>query len=411
MIDDKCTECGGQLVLDSYRAELFCDRCNLVAAESLILPGFEKPREEAERYPDGLILPQLEFSNRDSKGNFVKQRVVSRLRRTAQYQNIKSKERSAITFETRIRRIASQRGIPTSIVQRAVYLSRKARQTKAVKKVSLQDFALALLLAACRESRYIVTIDDLVNEDNKDLASNVRRYFNLLKKVLGLKIPPPDAQNYVTYYAGKFGFGVQVSGRAILVAKRDPNINSTPHCVAAGALYIAAKELGYALSQKAFCEKTKISEITLRNWVSLLGGYQPSMAVLPEPKAEDLETVPVEESRPYREESANDSTPEPPAPEESVRDDDDADDDHGNRSQRNRRESLRDKRNVRLRRPVKDASKTHKQAANRDHAPVKHRSSSPRRPNRRPQPSRPSRKGRLRRQRRPQRRTEKPSGR
>ena len=57
----------------------------------------------------GMHVPQLHFSNRDAMGKPVEQRMVNRFRRTAQIQNLKSRERSAITFETRIRRLASQK--------------------------------------------------------------------------------------------------------------------------------------------------------------------------------------------------------------------------------------------------------------------------------------------------------------
>lgn len=379
--DDQCGECGGRLILDPFRAELVCDRCSVVASGPFVSPGLEM--SEAEHYysegGDDQHFPQLYFSNRDAMGNPVQQRVLNKFRRTAQIQNLKSRERSAIVFETRIRRLASQRAIPTVVVQRAIFLSRVARKTQVVKKPSLQGWAFSLLLAACRELRFVVTIEDLVGSDGKEL-SNVRRYYNLLKKALNLKIPPPSVSNYVTYFSGKFNFTAYVAIRAVQISKEHKDLNSAPHCVAASALYIAAKEFGYDLSQKSFCQNVKISEITLRNWVSTLGGYKPQRMSLPEPNPQDLEE---KDESPDGEQDSENHAPEPAPPEEPERDDDDADYGKEHAKKRNARKKIRNRSVRKFSRTVKHASNAKKKASNRDNAPIKHRSKLRRAPVRR----------------------------
>jgi len=372
--DDQCAECGGRLILDPFRAELVCDRCSVVVAGALAMPTLETTSDVEHYYSEaddtGMHVPQLHFSNRDAMGKPVEQRMVNRFRRTAQIQNLKSRERSAITFETRIRRLASQRAIPAVVVQRAIFLSRAARKNQAVKKPSLQGWAFSLLLAACRELRFVVTIEDLVGQDEKEL-SNVRRYYNLLKKSLNLRIHPPSVTNYVTYFSGKFNFNAVIAIRGTQIAKEHKELNSAPHCVAASALYIAAKEYGYNLSQKSFCQKVRISEITLRNWVATLGGYKPQKMVLPEPKPDDLEE---KDERADGEQDAYNHTPEPTAPEEPERDDDDADHGKEHADERDAQKEVRNRRVRKFRRAVKHASYAKKKTANRDDTPVKHRS-------------------------------------
>jgi transcription initiation factor TFIIIB Brf1 subunit/transcription initiation factor TFIIB len=329
---------------------------------------------------DSQLFPQMYFSNRDSAGKPVNQRQVRIFRRTAKYQNLKSKERSAVVFETRIRRLASQRNIPTSVWQRAVFLSRAARKTQAVKKPSLQAWAFSLLLAACREVRFVVTIEDLVGQDGKEM-SNVRRYYNLLKKSLNLKIPPPSVSNYITYFSGKLGFNALVAIRATYIAKEHRDLNSAPHCVAASALYIAAKEFGHDLSQKSFCQKVGISEITLRNWVATLGGYKPQRTALPEPKADDLEGE--KDERSDGEQDPENHAPEPAAPEETERNDDAAEHGKKHAEKRDARKEVRNRRVRNPRRTVKRASKPKKKAANRDNSPVQHSKRPRRAPERR----------------------------
>ena len=318
-------------------------------------------------------MPQLFFSNKDAQGKPVQQRMVNTLRRTAQIQNLRSRERSAIVFETRLRRLASQQAIPTVIVQRAIYLSRKARKKQVVKKPSLQDWAFSLLLAACRELRFVVTIEDLTGTDK---LSNVRRYYNLLKKSLGLKILPPDVSSYISYFSGKFDLSAPVMLRAIQISKEHKDLNSTPHCVAASALYIAIKEFGRNLSQKTFCQKVNISEITLRNWVSILGGHKTPMSILPEPKPEDLEE---QNERTDGKHGSYNRAPEPAPPEKPLRDNNDTKHSKDHADKFNSRKKIRNQRVRKLRRSVKHASNPKKKATYRNHSPVKQVSSSQRR--------------------------------
>lgn len=370
--DDQCAECGGKLILDSFRAELVCDRCNLVAADSLILPGTDKVQAGEKFYTesgnDSQLFPQMYFSNRDSAGKLVNQRHVNTLRRTAKYQNLKSKERSAVVFETRIRRLASQRDIPNVVWQRAVFLYRAAHKKQVVKKPGLQAWAFSLLLAACRESRFVVTIEDLVGQDGGEEMSNVRRYYNLLKKSMNLKIPPPSVSNYITYFSGKLGLNALVAIQATHIAREHKDLNSAPNCVAAGALYIAAKEFGHDLSQKSFCQKVGISEITLRNWVATLGGYRLQRTTLPEPNADDLEGE--KDERSDGEQDSENHAPEPASPEEPKRDDDAAKHGKKHAEKRDARKEVRNRRVRNPRRAVKRASKPKKKATYRNYSPI-----------------------------------------
>lgn len=336
---DKCPECGSPAVyLDSYRAELICSKCNVVIADALILPGTESPRD-SEQYPvetdDSKLLPQLYFGSRDATGRPVGQGLVWLLRRTAQTYNLKSGERSAVLMETRIRRLVSQLGLPATISIRAIYLFRKAKRMNIVRKPGLNDWALALILAACRETRYVITIEDLVagivGKDYRSLRkrseSNVQRYYNVVKRKLGLPLQTPSIENYVTYFSGKLGLNF-LAQLAIEISHRNPKLNSTPHCVAAGALYIAARDSGFRVSQKEFCKQANLSEISLRSKVAMLGGMSLYAKEAPEVIVDELGGValePLEEGQDVKSESEHDPEsygPSPPTPEQAKRDND-----------------------------------------------------------------------------------------
>ena len=277
--ESTCPECGGLALLDTRRAELVCSGCQLVIADTLILPGTETPTED-ERYSieadDSQLLPQLYFSSRDARGAPVGTNLIWLLRRTAQTFNLKSNERSAITMESRIRRLATQLQFPSTLALRAIYLFRKTRKLHVIKKPSLHNWALALLYTACRDTRYVITVEDLVcNPDDTRGISTVWNYFKTIKRALGLKLLPFTVDNYITYYTGKLNiYGGSMVSKAVQIARTNDRPNATPHCVAAGALYIALQESGTGVSQKTFCTYANVSEISLRHWIEQLGGYR-----------------------------------------------------------------------------------------------------------------------------------------
>ena len=293
----ECPECGGRPYLDSRRAELVCVDCGLVIADTMVIPGTERETDEANRSmleaDDSTILPQLYFSSRDSMGHPVKQELMWVLRRTAQTFNLRSGERGAVTMETRIRRLASQRGLPSSIALRAIYFYRQTKRFNVAKKPGLNDWALALLYAACRDVRWVITVEDMAGSaEYERTISNVWRYFKAIKRGLRLPLAPFSVENFVTYFSGRLNLNhiaQTIITRAVYISRTHKNPNSTPHCVAAGALYKAIHESGSNVSQKDFCRHVNVSEISLRSWVNKLGGIRTSGYVIPQVANDEIE--------------------------------------------------------------------------------------------------------------------------
>lgn len=324
------------MILDAHRAELFCSQCSVVVADALILPGLESPSSD-ERYSvesdDSQLLPQLYFSSRDARGAPVGSNLVWLLRRTAQMQNLDSNQRSAVTMETRIRKLASQLQFPGTLSLRAIYLFRKTRQIHVVKKPGLHHWALALLYTACRDTRYVITIEDLLgNPNDQHGKSTVWSYFKDIKRALKLKLLPFSVENYITYYAGKLGSdvdGTTVASAIHIARTSDVKPNSTPYCVAAGALYIALQEAGRDISQKGFCSYANVSEISLRHWVDALGGYTARKRDAPDVLSVDV-AVELQEGQnvdAQRKDDAENDSQNPPPPEQAEREQDRTDDD------------------------------------------------------------------------------------
>lgn len=327
---EKCPECGSRnLLVDSHRAELRCDDCQLVIADELISDqrpvGLDEPQQQGE----DRILPQLHFGGRDSSGRGINPAIIWTLRLTAQKYNLKSAERGILSMEARIRRHAAQLRVPAGIVQRAIAIFREAKREQIFKKPSLNEWALANLQTACREARYIVPWEDLM-QGSTDKISKVKEYHYEICTRLGINYEPFTFTHYIVYLAGKLGISdTAVINRAVGNAVLNPNENGNPLCVSGAALYMSLQDLGIRVSQKEFCRDANISEISLRHWVQKLGGYKKVIADIPEPDSSGSGEDLVDSSRPEgdnedenREEDARNRRNNPAPPEQPERHDD-----------------------------------------------------------------------------------------
>ena len=284
----QCPECRGRLILDDKHAEVVCSECSLVVADSQVLPGRDRPGGDEKPYygreagDDASRTPQRYFSPRDSGGKPIRGNVVRVLRRTAQTYSLRSYERNMLSMEARIRRLSSHLGLPHDITERSVYLFRQSKKEQVIRRPGLNDWALALLLASCREFGRVMPIDDLIQnhpavdplswKDKQRHKSNIFHYNTLVCRGLSLKPLRSSVKDYIVYFAGKVGVNGLAIGRAVEVSQKNVRMNAAPHCVAAASLFISLKEHGNLLSQNRYCrEIVHISEISLRTWMSELG--------------------------------------------------------------------------------------------------------------------------------------------
>lgn len=300
LVDDapeECPECGSKnLALDTRRAELVCMKCFLVVAEVLSIPGTETEVENDIRVrssDEDRLLPQYKFSNKDAAGKPVKHDLLWKYRRVAREYNLRPPERTMLSMESRIRRFGAAVGVPHGIVERAVNLYRLCKDKNVFKKPSLDEWALALLLTACREVGYVVPVGDLAAEGRD--AWKILSYHHRVARDLGVRARLPGVEAYVVYFAGRLGVAPDspVVRHALALSKLVADPNATPNCVAIASLYIATQDAGMRVQQKVFCAVAHITEISLRIWASKLGGYaRDEKSVVPEfDKSEILEDL------------------------------------------------------------------------------------------------------------------------
>lgn len=274
----ECPECGANyLVVDTKRAELVCPKCFLVVAEVLAIPGTETEIENDVRVrssDEDRLLPQYRFGPKDASGKPVEHNLLWKYRRAARTHNLRPSERTILSMEANIRRLGALREIPHGLVERAVNLYRRCKAENTFRKPSLDEWALALLLTACREAGYVVTVGGLVDETQS--AKKVLDYHHGLVRAFGLRARLPDVSAYVVYFAGRLGVAPDSAAikHALHLSALVASPNVSPQCIAAASLYIAVRDAGLRVTQRALCRVANISEISLRHWSKRVGGYR-----------------------------------------------------------------------------------------------------------------------------------------
>jgi transcription initiation factor TFIIIB Brf1 subunit/transcription initiation factor TFIIB len=350
-----CSECGGRLIFDQSRAELYCAVCFVVAADAIVLPerGYHVDEDQPfDLEKDEKIYPQIRFGYKDPSGKPVQSGLLWTLKRTARTYNLRPEERSILAMQGRIRRFAAQLGLPRPIVARALYIYRWTKSNKIVKKPGLDDWALAVLRVACRDSGYVITDEDLVavrphtkisEQEISELADEIARgrpegipreraetiakkritdktarkakskivgYYNKICRAMNTPSKRWTVEEYIIYFSGKMRLPASVFGEAtriyrVLRGQCEDNdcfhtqdnehltANSTPHCVAAAALYIIATQTQRnRLSQREFSRYVGMSEISLRKWVKVMGGISKERMPVPDVDISRITDVP-----------------------------------------------------------------------------------------------------------------------
>ena len=216
--------------------------------------------------------------------------TVRKFRTTARMQNLKSSERAILLFESRVRELAhrTQPAIADSVTKRAIDMYHRVRSKRVFSKPNITELALALLLTASREMKYLITMKDLIRGTGASL-NKVKHYHRTIVLALGFGKPGDETvlhrfgdgsvNNYIMYFAAKIGKMGKKDGFTLDYARRvaagNTITNAAPQCIAAAALYIALGEAaGEEWSQHDYCAKVNLSEISLREWVNRLGGHR-----------------------------------------------------------------------------------------------------------------------------------------
>ena len=172
-----------------------------------------------------------------------------------------------------MRRIGGVLELGESIVERACALFWQAQSAALLQGRSIEAMAAASVYATCRCNGLPRTPSDVAAPARVE-AERVRHCYAILNRELDLPTVPPSPAVYVPRFASELGlsdgtrhYGTQLAERA---HDRGLSNGKNPAGVAAGALYLAARERAESVTQAALADVASVSTVTVRNrWEEL----------------------------------------------------------------------------------------------------------------------------------------------
>jgi len=279
----KCPECGSTHILtDELRGELKCGNCGLVITDFLIDSRPEwrafSPEDHDKKSrigpPSSLTAPDRYLSTtigRDLSGLSPERRArIERLRRL-QARSVLGVPggRNLARAMSEMKRISSQLGMPSSILESAAFVYRKALSEGITKGRSINAVVAAALYAASRLHKSPRTLEEIAEISKCISKKEVARVYRIiLNKLPQLHVPLIEPEEYISRLATDLKLSGEVQVRALEILEQAKSMHITrgklPIGIAAAAIYIAAIELKERRTQSEVCEAAQITEVTLR---------------------------------------------------------------------------------------------------------------------------------------------------
>jgi transcription initiation factor TFIIB len=269
------------IVFDPMSGEWLCSECGLVLQDAEVDQGPEwrsftsneyTSRARATAPLDPVKVNTFGELGRDAHGNKIhpsKMHLLLRLRKLQTRSRFsEGKNRNLSHALTALERLSTKLHVSSIIREEATQLYRKVLDKNLLRGRSIEAIVGACLYAACRLTgtpRTLVEVSEYCSVPSKDLA----RGYRLVHDELGLEMPNPDPRNQVPKIANQVDASLEAQRKAveILIAAQEAKatIGLHPVGLAAAALYIACRECGDRITQKAIAEASGITEVTIRN--------------------------------------------------------------------------------------------------------------------------------------------------
>src|SRR3989442_3549008 len=263
---------GSRVIVDSARAEVYCESAGHVVEERLIesaaqLRAFEgSDREDSHAGPPGLpgsSLMTFIRASKDARGKSLTNGAGQRAFRLppAQHREAARKDRSQRDLAARIWNLGMRVGVDESIRDRAAQTARKAPGYSRGR--SFDILAAVFLLMAARAREGSLRADDLVTaiDGKKGTRNYIFRLFRKLNRETGLGIAPANPALYVPRLCSELKLPMEAQTLAVQLLKNANAIGRSPTVLAAGAVYAACQELGINMPQKAIAKAIGVSEV------------------------------------------------------------------------------------------------------------------------------------------------------
>ncbi len=282
----RCPSCTKtKMILDEDKGELFCGFCGYVTPEQVVQDGpewrsFSADGGDRSRVGAGTSITMHDMGlstvigtqNKDATGKPLDssmKKSINRLRTwDSRSQAHTSVERNLRQALSEMDKLQDKISLPSSVIEKAAYIYRKAIEKKLVKGRSIQGLVAACVYAACRNTETPRTLEDIasgINIRRKDVA----RCYRLIFRELDLKIPVADPVKGVSRIASIAGLGEKTKRKAIELLNKAKKIGivagKDPMGIAAAALYLSCISTGGSKTQKEISIASGVTEVTIRN--------------------------------------------------------------------------------------------------------------------------------------------------
>ncbi|CAD6368688.1 Transcription factor TFIIB cyclin-related protein [metagenome] len=276
------------IITDSERGEMFCGGCGLVLVQNMSDISHESNGYSQEDFmkltrtgpATSLTMHDKGLStvigiNKDSSGNALSSKTKYEFNRLRTWDQ-RSKSRSTVALSkafTLLNAMKTKLGIPDNVIENAAYIYRKAVNSKLTRGRTMASLISASLYAACRENNIPRTLDDIADAGNIERRILSRDLRTIIKK-LGLKLNQYDTSSFISKISNNMNLKEKTKRDAFDILKRcelkEITAGKHPVAQAAASLYIACMINNEKISQKKFSSEAGVSDVTIRNRVTLI---------------------------------------------------------------------------------------------------------------------------------------------
>jgi len=261
-VAERCPECGGPLIFDHSRGEVYCAKCGLVLDDTIFDFGPEWRAFDTEdaykRARTGGLLKdwkltkglttEIDKYDRDIKGRAVPVERKATLYRMRKWQKrsrmATSLQRNLSVALPEIDRMCSYLNIPRNMKEEIARLYRKCAKRGVVKGRSIEGMVAAVIYIISRQHQSPIILEEL-EEVSGVSKKKIGKCYKKIRQNIELEIPINKPADYIGRLASK----LNVSGKTIAksyeivkeVEEKGFTTGRVPISVAAAAIYIAGE--------------------------------------------------------------------------------------------------------------------------------------------------------------------------
>jgi transcription initiation factor TFIIB len=259
---------------DLIRGDIICSKCGLVRSERLVDDSHEERRiytadEANSRARTGALvqptIPNIALMTViDQSGPMSDQ-----MRRAAKWDSrMDWTTRNLLAAGSEIKRIATNLQMGRSIHETAYKVYEKALEADLLRGRSINGMACVCLYIAARQLGYPITRHTLLRETQTS-RNDFKRCYNIAVSVLSLRVPQIDPSLLLARQCSDLELPHAVEHLALRIInlwkETETCSGKKMPAVTAAALYIAANNQGFKISQKCVAGAFGITEVTLRD--------------------------------------------------------------------------------------------------------------------------------------------------